>query len=174
MKSTNLKLGWVLFSLFVWFHFIPSLYPTPYQQADNIKEQAIENVELYSSESLREIVNEEYMQMTVEEWEAALLNTYWSMWLINFLFILFGLISTFLFYQNIKYWPLSLGFVAILCLIYTLLPYTRVDSPFSKWHQFMQFCLTNSNYSLAYFASLWPIYLVILSLFSIFHFFKRP
>ncbi|MDZ7736632.1 MAG: hypothetical protein U5P41_11420 [Gammaproteobacteria bacterium] len=150
MENTKYRLGWVIFSLFVWLHLAQNILPLPLQRADDIEMQASEAVANSNALAEKGVERDEYMQMSKGGWEAELTASYWSIWIINFLFFLFGLVSTFFLDKNLKIWPVFLGVVSVLCFVYFLLPYVRIESPFIEWTNFMKFALEKSHYSLAY------------------------
>lgn len=167
MENTNHRYGWVIFSLFVWLHLAQSLYPLPSQRAGDIETYAIEAVENSNELAEKGFERDEYMQWSKEEWETELTASYWSIWFIDFIFLMFGLISTFFLYKNMRMWPVFLGSSSIICFIYILIPYLDLESPFTEWMKIMKHTLENSHYLVAYFTGMWPMYLLILFIFSI-------
>ena len=167
MDTKRQRLGWVFFSLFVWLHFVQNVFPLPSQRDSEIEVWASEAVATSNELAEKGFERDESMQMSKEEWEAKLTASYWATWIVNIFFLLIGLVATFLLYSNKKWWPIFLGVSAFLAFTYFLLPYMRLESPFSQWKSVMTFALKKSHYSLAYYSSIWHMYFLILLIFSI-------
>ena len=104
--------AWALFSLFVWLHLSPWIYPFPWQQYAQIHLDAIDAVK-----------NDIYLQpndptnRTAEEWEAGLISSTWVYWVIHTCYFSFGILFSWLLYNNSRLWPYLLGGLS---MIFTL------------------------------------------------------
>ncbi len=173
MEQANKKFGWVLFSMFVWLHLIQSLYPLPWHRSyESMAEDAITTRNSLLEKGFN-LDDDEYAQLSKNEWETALTTSYWYLWLRACLLIFLGFISSFFLYKNYKIWPICLFIVTTLFILSFIYPFLELDSPFLEWFRFIKLAYENSYYLHTYNASIWPLYLFILLIFSVHALLKR-
>ena len=66
-----------------------------------------------------------------------------------------------------KVWPLFLGASSLICFVHVLMPYLDIESPFIEWAKIMKYTLENSHYLDAYIIGIWPLFLVLLFIYSL-------
>ena len=94
-----------LFSIFVWAHLIPSLYPSPWHtKAEQrvLAERFAENEEKYVSSLPKE---KRFVFKSAEKWERAIYKDQRKWWFIAFLIFSLGFVSSVSLLLSCRYWP---------------------------------------------------------------------
>jgi len=170
-KPINFR-AWGIFSLFVWLHITPAIYPFPWQQYDEIY---LDSITAAKNESMLDPNDPE--NRTPEKWEQGLIVSTWSRWLVSTFYLSFGLLFTWLLFTNSQWWPVLMCGLAVIALYHTLPnlyglatingSYSESLSPWgrliSKWLREGEFLQLLKAYSIW----IWPLYGIILLWLSI-------
>ncbi len=163
---------WIFFSLFVWLHLTFSLYPIPFQRAEQIHQDAKEAVEITRSNLEAGFKPDKYSTLTVEQWETNLTINYWYYWIVALFFLMGGFVSTYLLYKKSNKWPVFMITTALICLIYNLYPYSKAGPLIEEYLNLIKVVLEYSHYKIFYFSTVFDLYLIILIGFSIYEVLK--
>ena len=163
--SRNSRIGWSIFSLFVWLHLVPDLYPLPMQMSAEIRARASSAVESANSLAKQGVERDEYMRMSEEEWERGLTRSYWFMWTLNLVSLVIGLLSTYMLCRDHRAWPFVVGLIAAINLLMTVPPIFRMIGMFESTIRFVNFwgnTIEEHGLESFYIPFIWPIYSVLL------------
>ncbi len=179
MEDTDHRMGWVVFSLFVWLHLAQTIFPLPLPRSVDIKNHATEAVENSNSLVKKGVEPDKYTQMSNEEWESGFTKYYWLTWVSNSILLFTGLVSTLLLYKNHRLWPFVIAFLSIITMSITIPPVLKmVGIPESFmgsvnfWIKAISdhdFYFVNSLYTVF----IWPFYLIPLLGLSVHEFYNR-
>lgn len=120
MSGTRPNIAWCLFSLIVWAHFMPYVYPLPSRQSPDIRIAAKELVANAKAIDQRGVKDKSTSGMTEEDWVDALTMMQWRSWIYGMLILIAGLLSTYLMYKGKKSWPLYIGAISLIMCFRTI------------------------------------------------------
>ena len=168
MASSSTMNFWIIFGLFVWAHLAYSLYPLPYQRADDIRIQAEEAFKNSNELAEQGVKKDRYMNWSKSEWEQELTNSYQYLWVVNFILFVIGILSTFFHYKKYKFWPYYLCLASIIIFNYCFIStWQRLEDPITGFIEFANHIITNHEYVHIYWSIIWPIFVIVLFIFSI-------
>jgi hypothetical protein len=138
-----------------------------------IDAQASRAVESADSLARQGFERDEFMRKSKEEWVAGLTRSYWFFWVSNLLFLIIGLLSTYLLFKDRGAWIYLVAAASGLNLLLTIPPTVELANGFESISRFVAFWLNTipkEGLGPFYVTFFWPFYSLILLGLSIYSF----